>query len=271
MSAAEATDDGFRVLSALPGRERWDIGILRGRPRLVSRLEQILNGRTEVVSVSGSAVTGRLLIVYDPNIASEELALHVRTALDSSLDAIDFEPAPRKREVSEIEFDAELNTIGAVVGTVLAGAGPLAAIALGITATVAVATTADGLERQREVLDTPHADPKRPDPLPRFLQYAQPYRRQIILASTFSVLKKIFDIAPPLLIGLGIAIGSPGGSSLLAAVGITTIGPQLAVLGVLTVAIFTGESIFEYLQKVMWRRLAQSLQRDLRLDAYARV
>src|SRR5438045_3999106 len=168
MSAAEATDDGFRVLSALPGRERWDIGILRGRPRLVSRLEQILNGRTEVVSVSGSAVTGRLLIVYDPNIASEELALHVRTALDSSLDAIDFEPAPRKREASEIEFDADLNTVGAVVGTVLAGAaflfgaGPLAAIALGITATVAVATTAGGLERQREVLDNPHADPKRP-------------------------------------------------------------------------------------------------------------
>lgn len=41
-------------------------------------------------------------------------------------------------------------------------------------------------------------------PLRRLLRYAVGYRRRIILASLYSVLNKIFDILPPLLIGLGV-------------------------------------------------------------------
>jgi len=267
-------DDGMRRRSALPGRERWDIDALRGRPLLVSRLEQLLTGRSEIAAAAGNAATGRLLIVYDPSVGTEELERHLRSALASSLAAVDFErPARRHAEADDAHVAAPLAGAGIMAGIVLGaaslvfGAAPLAALALGGAAAAAVAATAQGLEKQRELRETA----ARPDPLPRFLAYAAPYRRQIIVASACSVLKKIFDIAPPLLIGLGISIAGAGGNPLLTAVGLTTFPLQLAALGALTALIFTAESFFEYAQKILWRRLAQALQRDLRLDAYARV
>jgi ATP-binding cassette subfamily B protein len=274
----ETSDDGIRLRSALPGRERWEIDALIGRPRLASRLEQLLSGRSDVVTARSNAVTGRLLIIYDPNVEAEDLEIHIRTALESSLAAIDFEPAQRSRAAEpEPEEGTSLTGSGIAAGVVLAatslvlGAAPLAALALGGAAVAAAAATAHGLARQREIRNATSADRPQSDPLPRFLAYAAPYRRQIVLASACSVLKKIFDVAPPLLIGLGISIATPGGSPLLAAIGLTTFIAQLAALGALTIFIFTGESAFEYAQKILWRRLAQELQRDLRLDAYARV
>ena len=38
-----------------------------------------------------------------------------------------------------------------------------------------------------------------------------------------------------------------------------------------TVAIWVGESLFQYLYDLRWRNLAQNLQHDLRMDAYRHV
>ena len=46
---------------------------------------------------------------------------------------------------------------------------------------------------------------------------------------------------------------------------------QLLILGVLTVIIWGLESVFEYLWQVLWRNLAQTIQHELRQDAFAHV
>ena len=43
------------------------------------------------------------------------------------------------------------------------------------------------------------------------------------------------------------------------------------ILTALTVAIWGLESMFEYAYDVIWRNLAQSIQMDLRIDAYAHL
>jgi ATP-binding cassette subfamily B protein len=43
------------------------------------------------------------------------------------------------------------------------------------------------------------------------------------------------------------------------------------MLGVLTLLIWAGESLFQYLYLILWRNLAQDLQADLRQDAYDQV
>ena len=43
------------------------------------------------------------------------------------------------------------------------------------------------------------------------------------------------------------------------------------MLGVLTLVIWIGESLFQYLYLILWRNLAQDLQADLRQDAYDQV
>ncbi|AQZ96054.1 ABC transporter ATP-binding protein [Halopseudomonas phragmitis] len=104
--------------------------------------------------------------------------------------------------------------------------------------------------------------------LVRLLRYARGYRRRIIAAATCSVINKLFDIAPEILIGVAIDVVVNQERSFVARLGFTTPQEQIIALGVLTFVIWAGESIFEYLYQVLWRNLAQRLQSDLRQDAY---
>ncbi|RTR00828.1 ABC transporter ATP-binding protein [Halomonas nitroreducens] len=104
--------------------------------------------------------------------------------------------------------------------------------------------------------------------LGRLLRYARGYRRRIIAASVCSILNKLFDIAPEILIGVAIDVVVNQEESFVAGLGFTTAQQQILVLGGLTFFIWAGESLFEYLFQILWRNLAQRLQADLRQDAY---
>lgn len=111
-----------------------------------------------------------------------------------------------------------------------------------------------------------------PHPLQRLLRYGRAYRRQIWLASACSVLNKIFDLAPPVLIGMAVDVVVQQNNSWLATVlGIETIPGQLLVLSVVTLVIWGLESTFEYAYARLWRNLAQTIQHHLRLDAYGHL
>lgn len=113
-------------------------------------------------------------------------------------------------------------------------------------------------------------------PLKRLLRYANNYRRDFQLATLYSVLNKFFDVLPEVLIGVAVDIVVNGEKSFLAReilgqFGITQTWHQLILLGALNAIIWMGESWFEYLLCLRWRKLAQNLQHDLRLDAYDHV
>jgi len=104
--------------------------------------------------------------------------------------------------------------------------------------------------------------------LGRLLRYARGYRRQIIAATTCSIINKLFDIAPEILIGVAIDVVVNQEASFVAGLGFETAQEQITILAVLTFFIWAGESLFEYLFQILWRNLAQRLQSDLRQDAY---
>ncbi|WP_163577540.1 ABC transporter ATP-binding protein [Halomonas faecis] len=104
--------------------------------------------------------------------------------------------------------------------------------------------------------------------LRRLLRYARGYRRRIVAASACSIVNKLFDIAPEILIGVAIDVVVNQERSFVARVGFETAQQQILVLAVLTFFIWAGESLFEYLYQVLWRNLAQRLQADLRQDSY---
>ncbi len=104
--------------------------------------------------------------------------------------------------------------------------------------------------------------------LAALLDYARPHRVRIVQASLCSVLNKLFDIAPEILIGIAIDVVVNQEGSFVASFGFTTAREQIIVLGVLTFFIWVGESVFEYGHLVLWRNLGQRLQSDLRQDAY---
>ena len=103
------------------------------------------------------------------------------------------------------------------------------------------------------------------------LHYARPYRGQLIRASIYSVLNKLFDVMPEILIGVAIDVVVRQQDSFIASLGLVDPFWQLVALGILTFLIWAGESIFEYAYLLGWRNLAQSLQHQLRMDCYEHV
>jgi ATP-binding cassette subfamily B protein len=91
------------------------------------------------------------------------------------------------------------------------------------------------------------------------------------LATLFSILNKIFDLAPPLLIGAAVDVVVMEEKSVLSTYGYPDPKEQLIILSILTVIIWVLESLFEYIYGVLWRNLAQSVQHDFRLDAYSHI
>jgi ATP-binding cassette, subfamily B, bacterial len=108
-------------------------------------------------------------------------------------------------------------------------------------------------------------------PLARLLEYLRPRRRKVWLATTYSIVNKIFDLAPPLLIGLSVDIVVQREASFIASLGVEAMMSQLVVVAILTFIIWALESLFEYLQAVTWRTLAQEVQHDLRQSTYEHV
>ncbi len=91
------------------------------------------------------------------------------------------------------------------------------------------------------------------------------------LATTCSVLNKLFDLAPPALIGAAVDVVVEREQSLIARMGITDVMDQLIVLAIATVVVWGLESIFEYAFGVLWRNLAQTVQHELRVDAWRHI
>ncbi|KOP24450.1 ABC transporter [Hapalosiphon sp. MRB220] len=105
-------------------------------------------------------------------------------------------------------------------------------------------------------------------PLKRLLNYGHKYRQQIWWASICSILNKLFDLAPPALIGIAVDVVVKQQDSIIARLGVRDIFGQFLILSALTVIIWILESALEYAYERFWRNLAQNIQHDLRLDAY---
>ncbi|MGK7910989.1 MAG: ABC transporter ATP-binding protein [Synechococcus sp.] len=108
-------------------------------------------------------------------------------------------------------------------------------------------------------------------PFVRLLKYARTYRQQIWLASGCSVLNKLFDLAPPALIGIAVNVVVEKDNSFIAQFGVDSVFHQLLILSFLTLIVWGLESAFEYAFARLWRNLAQHIQNDLRLEAYGHL
>jgi ATP-binding cassette subfamily B protein len=105
-------------------------------------------------------------------------------------------------------------------------------------------------------------------PLQQLLIYSRAYRDDFWKAVVCSILNKLFDLAPPALIGMAVDVVIQQHNSWIAQIGIKDIAGQLLFLTLLSALIWGLESLFEYAYQRLWRNLAQNIQHDLRLDAY---
>lgn len=106
--------------------------------------------------------------------------------------------------------------------------------------------------------------------LRRLLAYIEPERPLYRAASLYSVVNKLFDIAPEILIGVAVDVVVQREESFLARF-FSAPESQLVALAILTSLIWAGESWYQYLYQRTWRGLAQRIQSRIRSEVYAHV
>jgi ATP-binding cassette subfamily B protein len=80
--------------------------------------------------------------------------------------------------------------------------------------------------------------------LKRLWYYAVDFHQHVLWATAYSILNKIFDLAPPLLIGTAVDVVVRGEKSVVAEFGFSEPNSQLLILAVATGIIWALESLF---------------------------
>ena len=121
-------------------------------------------------------------------------------------------------------------------------------------------------------LDSNAVPPSSTPPLRQLWRHARAHRGKVVFATVFSVLNKVFDVAPEILIGAAVDVVVNSGQSFIGRLfGVEDRFTQLTILAIVTVVIWILESVTDYIADVTWRNLAQSIEHDTRMEAYGHV
>jgi ATP-binding cassette, subfamily B, bacterial len=98
------------------------------------------------------------------------------------------------------------------------------------------------------------------------------HRARTVWAIVLSVLNKLFDVVPEILIGIAIDVVVNADDSFVAALtGIEDRWSQLLVLAFVNALAWMAESATEWGYQLLWRNLAQTVEHEARMDAYRHV
>lgn len=105
--------------SALPGRERWDIAVLKKNDTLAQHIQHILSNHQDIFNVCANPLTGRVLVIYHPqqlNSTHVEALLHQVIAEQN--DIVDMSMVEPKGIKAKLRHIADNNKLYEVVKTV---------------------------------------------------------------------------------------------------------------------------------------------------------
>lgn len=106
-------------------------------------------------------------------------------------------------------------------------------------------------------------------PMKRLFSFLVPYRRQLGKASASSFINKILDLMPPFLVGWIIDnLDGKAPGWMAEWFGISSIWGGAIFLSLAIIVIFGLESLFEWFYQLGFKKLAQQVQHDLRIEVY---
>ena len=109
------------------------------------------------------------------------------------------------------------------------------------------------------------------NPIVRLYLNLRDERKLLFFAFLSSIINRILDLAPPVIIGLAVDIVVKEQNSWIASFGIKDVPFQLVFLAFASGIVWSGESFFQYLYSVLWRNIAQISQHKLRIKAYDHI
>src|ERR1051326_1294236 len=199
MALAASDPRAIRLRSVTPGRARWELDMLLDRERQARELELRLRQHVEVRDVTVNALTGRVLIMFDPAMHASVIEQLLEAVLAVVLGDERRRPPRHSRFHLPPTTPAEsaLLTGGLILLTpIVFGASFLFPAAVGAVALPGVAAVKRSIDRQQEIeaVDPDALGRRTRHPAMRLLSYAKPHRKMIVAASVCSMLKKVFDL-----------------------------------------------------------------------------
>jgi len=275
-----SADSDIRPRSVTPGRQRWDVKLVLGRPRAAEVLAAALRRVPGITEAQASSITGGVLVRYDARLRAADVVRIVRRAVSlvAQGTAGAVRPAPARAAAdSGVRPDR-----GIVVRPVLAVGGGVAAgialargsalsrqlVALGgvAVATVAVVRTA----WRRTVASTTDSSGAGIERHP-LLEIAGPHRRRLCRASALSVACQISEMALGTFLGWTALILIKGEAAPLVRFGLTTASAQLWGLAGLVAVASAAVAGLSYSSNLQWRQLGQDIEHDWRSRTYDHV
>lgn len=269
--------------SVIPGRQRWDVEVVLGRPRVAELLEAGLRESPGVRVVRANPVTGRLLVCHDPALSSAEVGQRVRKivalvvrrvamTLTGSAGPGSSESGHSVMPVAHRHHTA-LPLALAGGAAVAVGLGKLLRrSSLGRLGTVVLATVVVVRRAWRrsssssQVPTVPLRSTRHP-----LLQLVGSRQRQFYLASFLSILAQIFEMLLHLFVGWILLVLTTGSSAALVSLGLAGASAQIWFLAGAAALVCVTVATLSFISGKLWRDLAQSVQHKWRTEMYSHV
>ncbi|WP_326685990.1 ABC transporter ATP-binding protein/permease [Streptomyces sp. NBC_01795] len=292
-SSLPLTAAPIRARSVIPGRQRWEVVAIRGRPHLARLLERILQAAPGVEGAEANPVTGRVLFRHDQALTPREAAeLLRRTALqvfsrtlvprsrapqaapreDHGEDAGPSSRVSQRREGPRSSRSSVL-LLGGGAAAVTLGCGKLCLgflarpwVSLGIAAAATV-----GIVRRAWRGSDRTGSSGAPSRGPFLTRLVGKHRGRFGFAAVLSGLAQITEMGLYSLMAYGVSVLLTGGSSALAGMGLVGLGSQLPFLAGATALTAACSAGLTYGAEATWDRLGQTVEHEWRTATYEHV
>jgi ATP-binding cassette subfamily B protein len=270
-------EGGVTPRSVIPGRQRWNVAVIKGRRDLAEILVSALLDCPNNISVEANIVTGRILVTYDETMSSDDVAdlIHRAAALiapdDGSLGAGDRSAEESPLVLTQSRSQGDRGGMGVALGGMAVAAfgalvgSPILSLLGVVGSTVVVvrrgwrnATLREGKGSRRST--------RRP-----VRQIVGNRMGQLYRAAMFSVLAQMLFLAPGIVLIFSWIVLIRGPIAGLTGIGIATAAGQHLFLVSIVGILLIGFAVFSQLAGVAWKKLSQDVQHDWRTRLYAHV
>ncbi|MFF1867685.1 ABC transporter ATP-binding protein/permease [Streptomyces sp. CB03911] len=266
--------------SVIPGRQRWDVKLVLGRPLAAEVLASALLRVPGITEARANPVTGGVLVRHDARVAAADIGRIMRRAV--ALVAQGPTRTGRAASGRPAAEPAARPDRGLVVRPVLAVGGGVAAgialvrgsvlskqmVALG---GVAVATAAVVRKAWCRAVDTTRDLTGTGAARHPLLEIVGPHRKRLYRATALSVACQVSEMALGTFLGWTGLVLIKGRAAPLVSLGLTTASAQLWGLAALVAAACAAVAGLSYASNLQWRGLGQDIEHDWRSRTYAHV
>ncbi|MDH6127509.1 ABC transporter ATP-binding protein/permease [Kitasatospora sp. GP82] len=280
-------DLDVRPRSVIPGRQRWDVKLVLGRPQVAEVLAAALRRIPGITEAQASPITGGVLVRHDASVTATDVSRLVRRAValfaenatrgitGSAAGAGSPAPArpagPRAPRAERVGVRPVLAVTGGVATGVALVRGSALTKQLAALGAVATATVVVVRRAWRRTVDEARASSAPEAARHPLLEVVGPHRRRLYRASALSVACQLSEMALGTFLGWTALVLIKGQAAPLVRLGLTTASAQLwALAGSVAVACAAVAGL-AYASGTQWRKLGQEVQHDWRNRTYAHV